>query len=211
MGILVATDTHNLFNTQFSGFPYDIRGDDTTLRDQAFEAMVGDANNDMFEKMLPTQDERTFLGEPVQVIYESDFNCLTPSNLQSMKLLEDAAVGLDSFNNTLCQLESGVCRLPRSILRFFDGTFASRDSIFIADPTFSRISQIIGHAFDSTSSPDIRSILSYHIGTGKPSTLTPPLISVYRLRCCGSSYTILSHHVLHWAAPRRLQERRHQP
>eukprot|EP00050_Salpingoeca_kvevrii_P016693 m.57771 g.57771 ORF g.57771 m.57771 type:complete len:1038 (-) comp7102_c0_seq2:2786-5899(-) len=171
VAILHAAD-YQVFNEAFYNYPYDVRDRGRNEQVEGWQAMLNDQNNNMLAKMLPTQDPRTVSVLPVEVIYHSDHNCLTASNLQSMQQLETALYDSPAYQS-ICQLEpGGGCRLPRSILRFFDGTFQTRDAVFGPDATFSRIHDIIRRAYelDASQTEDMRSILNYHIGLDYHST-----------------------------------------
>lgn len=85
----------------------------------------------------------------------------------------------------VCQRQAdGSCRSPRSILRLFDGSLSSYgildangQNVFRADPTFSRVAEIISTAFDANGGsdasnivaagqPNIQALLNYVLGSG---------------------------------------------
>jgi hypothetical protein len=161
--------------------------DDLFRKDSLWNAVQSDPSNNLWVNKLPTRSLRSVETMPTQLIYHSSSNCLTKSNLYAIFLLEKQLMNTSSYANQLCLLQSnGLCRPPRSILRFFDGTYSGYNildgggfNIFRPDPSFDRISDIIATAFDANGQsdstnliavgqPDLRSILNYVIGKGRP-------------------------------------------
>ena len=133
--------------------------------------MTTDSTNDFFSLKMLTQAERSVPYLPIELIYHSPLNCLTPSNLLSMKTLEDAVTSLPGYTS-ICQKDNGGnCVKPKSILRFFDGTYSSVNAAFASDPTFAHISTILQAAYAMNGSPlastvNLRSVLDYNLGSG---------------------------------------------
>ena len=133
--------------------------------------MTTDDTNNIFSTKMLTQDERTVPYLPIELIYHSPTNCLTPSNLLSLKTLEDAITALPGYTS-ICQKDNGGnCVKPKSILRFFDGTYSSVNGVFASDPTFAHISTILQAAYalnggSLASTANLRVVLDYNLGSG---------------------------------------------
>ena len=104
-----------------------------------------------------------------------------------MRETEQKLLASEKYKTKLCLLKSsGDCQKPRSVLRFFDGTYegfnvndsATGLNIFRIDANFERISQIIGTAWEAdgtvvdagniknAGNPNIKVILQYNLGKG---------------------------------------------
>lgn len=148
---------------------YARHGSTVDERDVAWHSMVNDQSNTMFGHNLPEQATRSleFSSEAIEVIYSGA--CLTRNNLASMRQFEEAVLAEPGYQR-LCQLQGSVgntsCRKPRSVLRFFDGTYETefpvrRDTgepVFAGDPNFDRIEDIMKIAFQATGDSEIKEI-----------------------------------------------------
>ena len=71
-----------------------------------------------------------------------DGNIFTQSRLRAIKANDDAFFNNERYQNEFCLLIGPTCAAPRSVMRFFDGTFAAVDSVF-DDPDFENINAVM--------------------------------------------------------------------
>lgn len=164
---------------------YSVAGSDTNDRQVQFETMLNDEGLNMWENILPVQSTRSveFRGQNIEIIYEG--SCFTRDNLASIRVFETLLYNSSGYQ-LVCQLdENSQCKLPKSPLRFFDGSYeiffpnitdTGGNSIFRDDSDFNRVQEIITDTVffaDGRSSkdsirlqgdPDIKKILDYHVG-----------------------------------------------
>ena len=92
---------------------------------------------------------RTEKGDILELFYEIEGgNVFTKANLMDMKHIEDQYWEDEEFRSSFCMREKNPpynCTKPVSVLRFFDGTHAKEDPIFL-NPTFDNISQTLNAA-----------------------------------------------------------------
>lgn len=75
--------------------------------------------------------------------YESPTgNVFTPENLRKINETETALFSDATFQSKYCYKPDGSCSKPSSIVRFFDGTYSSVDSVFL-DPDFSHMHEVL--------------------------------------------------------------------
>ncbi|XP_070577305.1 protein dispatched homolog 1-like isoform X2 [Ptychodera flava] len=152
----------SVFPTVFADLPLQLRDDDLWLRYVAWEGR--DQNFTKYSHKVDSLDsggERTERAQPILLIYEKPGgNVFTKEYLTVIQNLEDGLVSQTGYED-YCQLDdSGRCMKPTSIIRFFDGTYASIDSVF-NDTGFENIPGVL-HAADN--SPILKEALHYHLG-----------------------------------------------
>lgn len=174
---------YNIYPMQFGATSTSPTSETVYKRDMAWSAMTSDAANNLWSMKLPTQSARSVDAMPIQLIYKSPNNCLTKSNLRVIQQLEQQIMNSSQYVSSFCLRQpDGTCRKPRSILRFFDGSYAGYgisdvggQNVFRSDPNFDRISEIISTAFDANGrseatatiaagQPDLQSMLNYVVG-----------------------------------------------
>ena len=178
---------YDIFPQRLDGsLSFSVAGSSLTDRDDTWEAMVADPQNTMWSQTLSNQSTRSLPVMPTQLLYTG--RCLTRSNLASIQLLEASLLTLSAYELNLCMLHSaGGCQAPRSLLRFFDGSFQGYGvmstvtpglNVFRPDDTFDRIDEIITTAYEangksytanliSAGNPNLRVILDYHLSAGE--------------------------------------------
>ncbi|XP_076464766.1 protein dispatched homolog 1-like [Babylonia areolata] len=91
--------------------------------------------------------ERALTKEGMQLLYDaSDGNIFTKDNLQLIQTIEQRLVSVNQFSSYCQMTQSGTCKPPLSVLRFFDGTYAALNPVF-NDPDFDNIPGVIHAAF----------------------------------------------------------------
>lgn len=174
-----------IFPTQFGTTSTSPTSETVYKQDMIWAAMTSNTNNNLWSMKLPTQTLRSVEAMPLQIIYKSSSNCLTKTNLRAIQQLEAQIMNNSQYTASICLRQpDGTCRKPRSILRFFDGSYtgyglvdSGGQNVFRADANFDRISDIMLAAFDANGrsespaaiaagQPDIQSILNYVVGSG---------------------------------------------
>eukprot|EP00048_Salpingoeca_helianthica_P002172 m.55152 g.55152 ORF g.55152 m.55152 type:complete len:1101 (-) comp11947_c0_seq1:29-3331(-) len=177
---------YSLFPTQFgitSIAPATAR--DTLRADLAWPAIQADTSNNFWSVKGKTLAARSVSAMPIQMIFRSTRgNCLTKTNLRAMQLVEQQLANNTDYIDQICQRQSdGSCRKFRTLLSFFDGSYAGLgvigtdgNNVFRADSNFDRIAEIISVAYDANGrsdfpgliaagQPDLHSLLTYNIGS----------------------------------------------
>lgn len=169
---------------QGTEFSYEVQSyyhEGPARRNYAWKAMRDDPTNDFLKQTLPNQEARTTPLQPLQIIYQG--SCLTKANLEAMKAFEDSITGLTSYQDNVCQKTTNglACETPRSVLRFFDGTYSGlgvmdgAQNVFASDPNFDRISSIMSTAYEANGNaadvdivaagnPNLRVVFDYVVG-----------------------------------------------
>ena len=95
---------------------------------------------------FPTWD-RVFTTEGLLLFYDAgNGNIFTKDRLQLIQTIEDKLVSVAKFSSYCQMTQTGTCKTPVSVLRFFDGTYASVDSVF-NDTTFDNIANVLYAAY----------------------------------------------------------------
>ena len=123
---------------------------------------------------------RTEKGDILELFYEiEEGNVFTQANLMEMKNIEDQYWEDKEFRSSFCMREKNPpynCTKPVSVLRFFDGTYAKEDPIFM-NPNFENISQTLNAAKLNNAT---RSDLYYTLGKNSTINATHAVASIIR-------------------------------
>jgi hypothetical protein len=130
----------------------------------------------LLDSKLPDQTERSVAYMPLSMVFKSSANCLTQANLQSMQQFESDIQQL-AASYSICQLSSGACVAPASVLRLFDGTYEylnvlnGIENVFRPDPSFTRITEILqtAHSLNgaaASTSENLRAFLDETLSSG---------------------------------------------
>ncbi|KAJ8311351.1 hypothetical protein KUTeg_010706 [Tegillarca granosa] len=78
-------------------------------------------------------------------------NIFTKSNFQKIQQIENDLSSVSTYQNNFCMTANSslTCKSPRSIIRFFDGTYSSVNAIF-NDPSFNNIPAVLYEAYTNT-------------------------------------------------------------
>ncbi|XP_070577311.1 protein dispatched homolog 1-like isoform X4 [Ptychodera flava] len=153
----------NVFPTVFDVVPMALADDDQFLRGLAWQAR--DANftryEHSFQDLSGKGDTRADRRHPIYLVYEKPGgNVLSRESLQAIKELEDDLISKPGYED-YCQLDiTGNCVKPRSIIRFFDGSFVPISPVF-NDPNFDNIARVLDTA---NNIPLLMGILHAHLG-----------------------------------------------
>ena len=122
---------------------------------------------------------RSWLRANIDLYYDTGGgNIFTKANLKKIQSIENRLTSVAEYAN-YCQLASGSCVKPASIIRYFDGTFASVDAVF-NDTEFDNIPQVLYEALtNNATKSDFQFFLSssYSItNTAASSSITRSLL-----------------------------------
>ena len=102
-------------------------------------------------------------------------NIFTKSNLKKIQSIENRLTSVSEYAN-YCQLASGSCINPASIIRYFDGTFVSVDAVF-NDTEFNNIPQVLYTALTNNAT---KSDFQFFLGKSYSITNTSASSSITR-------------------------------
>ena len=159
--VILLLSGYDILPIDFGGLPLDLQEDSTKLRTDAWWYASED---DSVSQLSGGQQKRAIQYQSVQLVYErKGGNVFSRENLLTIKANEEQLYNNSNYQSKLCQLEGVVnrtCKLPLSILRFFDGTYRKIHPAFF-DPDFQNISKVINTAKTTNLS---KVILNYHLG-----------------------------------------------
>ena len=98
-------------------------------------------------------------------------NIFTRKNLRTMQRIEDSLVQVNGYSDFCHLTQFGTCVPPLSVLRFFDGTYASLDPVF-SDPDFDNIAGVLNSAYTNNATKG-----QFVYALGKAHTISPALVS----------------------------------
>lgn len=153
-GILVASG-FNLFPTNFEVLPMELYDIPYRLRDYAWRDK--DNYNNKFKRTLTNDGlathERGLYSSfsSVDLYYDTDGgNIFTKANLMRIKEREDKLDSSSSYSSIcMTQNSSMSCKLIKSVLRYFDGTYKHINATF-DDPYFNNIPAVLFEAFNNS-------------------------------------------------------------
>ena len=149
---------YDILPIDFGGLPLNLEEDSTKLRTDAWWYAPDDPK---VSQLSGGEQNRRIEYQSIQLVYElKDGNVFTRENLLTIKANEELLFNNADFKSKLCLLENGMCKLPLSILRFFDGSYEKMNTAF-NDTDFQNISGVLNAAKRTNFS---RAILNYHLG-----------------------------------------------
>ena len=112
----------------------------------------------------------------IQLYYDAGAgNIFTKSNLQKIQSIENRLSSVAEYSS-YCQLASGSCTDPVSVIRYFDGSLASIDSTF-NDPNFDNIPPVLYAALTNNAT---KSEFQFFLGKSYSITNTSAYSSITR-------------------------------
>nr|KAG5700686.1 hypothetical protein BaRGS_029051 [Batillaria attramentaria] len=166
---------YNLFPANFENLPMELHDEPWLKRDLAWTAR-DDYSNRVVRSLPASKTTSWYRGltrEGLLLFYYKDGgNVFTQASLQQMQQIENALVNVPYFTDH-CQLQAqnGSCVPPVSVLRFFDGTYASVDPVF-TDTTFSNIGPVL---YAASTYNETKSAFLYALG--KSNEITPTSVT----------------------------------
>lgn len=136
---------HDVFPIVFDELPLLIMND-ARLKDLAWrekDFYNGSVYRPVYGRSVPTWYRGT-VKDIVEVTLEKPGgNVLTTLNLRLIQLAEDRLFNLKSYQDDFCTVDYYEdCIKPKSILRFFDGTYSHVDPVF-SDNNFTNIREVM--------------------------------------------------------------------
>ena len=162
---------YNILPVDFSRVPLNLENDNSKLRADAWKFASEDPRVNLNAASLGVQGERKARYDLLLLVYElKEGNVFTKENLQLIQKTEEELFSNTNYQEKLCFLiESGKCKAPTSIIRFFDGTYKMLHP-FLNDPDFENIPRVLNTAKDINRT---RVILDFHLS--KDAVITPSI------------------------------------
>ncbi|XP_052084245.1 uncharacterized protein LOC127721526 isoform X2 [Mytilus californianus] len=144
---------YDLFPTNFEQLPMELYDIPYRLRDYAYRDKHKYDNSitrSLTDSGYPTYERGlSYSFSNIELFFDADGgNILTKANLQTIKYIEEYLVAADGYSTSFCHTQNSslTCKDPTSLIRYFDGSFASVSPTF-NDPTFSNIPGVIYEAY----------------------------------------------------------------
>ena len=162
---------YNILPVDFSRVPLNLENDNSKLRADAWKFASEDPRVNLNAASLGVQGERKARYDLLLLVYElKEGNVFTKENLQLIQKTEEELFSNSNYQEKLCLLmESGKCKAPTSIIRFFDGTYKMLHPL-LNDPDFENIPRVLNAAKDINRT---RVILDFHLS--KDAVITPSI------------------------------------
>lgn len=162
---------YNILPVDFSRVPLNLENDNSKLRADAWKFASEDPRVNLNAASLGVQGERKARYDLLLLVYElKEGNVFTKENLQLIQKTEEELFSNTNYQEKLCLLmDSGKCKAPTSITRFFDGTYKMFHP-FLNDPDFENIPRVLNTAKDINHT---RVILDFHLS--KDAVITPSI------------------------------------
>ena len=152
---------YDVVNIEFGGLPLEVPEDSTKLRSDAWWNAKDDVS---ITSKKSVHLHRSVQYQTIAMVYETnDGNVFTKDNLKAIQKAEEEVFRDERYQDKLCQLQrlnNVTCRLPLSIVRFFDGSYRNiHPSLY--DPSFENIPFIL---YTAQSRNISKAILNFHLG-----------------------------------------------
>lgn len=176
--VILVGANYDLFPTNFEQLPMELYNIPYRLRDYAYR----DKNiyNDKVTRTLidsgyPTYERGlSYSYSSIALYFDAEGgNIITKPNLQLIESIENSLTAVEGYSSSYCQTNnvSLVCKKPRSLIRYFDGTYSSVNAIF-NDPTYSNIAAVIYEAYTNNNTK-----VDFEYFLPKTFTITPTSVS----------------------------------
>ncbi|XP_014663568.1 PREDICTED: protein dispatched homolog 1-like [Priapulus caudatus] len=156
--IVLHLSGYSILPVEFNKAPLDVMTSKEYLREQAWKYRHQGLGED-----IPVGRLDVILndGRSTQLLFDvpEGANIFTPTHLRSIRAVEEEILSAKDYN-LFCVMDSTAtkCARPKSIIRFFDGTYSNVDPIF-NDPEFSQVSKVL-----ETAHRLLPELLVFHIG-----------------------------------------------
>ena len=131
--------------------PYKIRDlafRDKDLYDDRVDRNFIDSENPTYERRIP------YPFSHLELYFDTKGgNIVSKSHLEKIKYIEQYLIAADKYTSYCQTIDGTTCKEPTSLIRYFDGTYASINPIF-NDPTFRNIHGVIYEAFTNNDTKD---------------------------------------------------------
>ena len=160
VAVALTLSGYDVMKIEFGRIPLEVPQDSSKLRSDAWLNAKEDVSI-TYEKV--NQLPRSVQYQTISLVYESNSgNVLTKQNLEAIQHNEEEIFLSDSYQKNLCQLQGAVnmtCKLPLSIIRFFDGSYRNIHPD-LYDPSFNNIPSVLYTAQTVNVS---KAILNFHL------------------------------------------------
>lgn len=147
VGLLAAG--YDLLPINFERLPLELNNVPWRKRDLAWTYRDQYANRYDRSPTISSYRSRSWRRANIDLYYDTGGgNIFTQTNLKKIQSIENRLTSVPEYSN-YCQLAGGSCTSPMSIIRYFDGTFASVDPIF-NDTDFNNIPEVLHTALTNT-------------------------------------------------------------
>lgn len=138
---------YDILPADFTQVPLNLETDERKLRADAWKFVRQDPTVTLNPLVVGKQKERSSRRDVLEIFYESrDGNVFSRENLQLINKTETELFNNKIYRSKLCLMEgNGRCRLPMSIIRFFDGSLKMMNPIF-EDHEFRNVQKILAAA-----------------------------------------------------------------
>lgn len=181
--VILVGAKYDLFPTNFEQLPMELYDIPYRLRDYAYRdkhKYDNKVNRVLTDSGYPTYERGlSDAYSSLELYFDAEGgNIITQSNLQLIKSIEDQLVATPGYSSSHCQTDNVAltCKKPRSIIRYFDGTYASVNAIF-NDPSYSNIPAVIYEAYTNN---DTKVDFEYFLPNSYTITPTSVFISLTR-------------------------------
>ncbi|KAK3750726.1 hypothetical protein QZH41_017279 [Actinostola sp. cb2023] len=152
---------YDILPADFTQVPLNLETDERKLRADAWKFVRQDPSVTLNPLVVGKQRERSCRRDVLEIVYETrNGNVFSRRNLKTINKTEQGLYKNKVYQSKLCQVEgNGKCRLPMSIIRFFDGSLRSLHPNFY-DPEFRSIPKVLTTA---TKINFTRALLDFHL------------------------------------------------
>ena len=176
---MLAYRGYDIIPITFDRVPLEIRSDVDYLRGLAW-MYRDELTIERTSTAETNQSERSVFSETVSLYFEGrdKANVLTKENLMKMREIEDEFFKLPEYQNKFCLLdESKNCTKPRSLARYFDGTYSAVDPTFY-DPNYNNV---LGVLYLASTNNATKPGFQYFLGKDADITATKAFSSITRI------------------------------
>jgi hypothetical protein len=149
---------YDLFPTNFEVLPMELFDIPYKIRDLVFRDK--DLYDDRVYRNLtdsgyPTYERGlSYSFSNLELYFDTEGgNILSKSHLEKIEYIEEYLIAADKYTSYCQTIDGTTCKEPTSLIRYFDGTYASINPIF-NDPTFRNIPGVIYEAFTNNDTKD---------------------------------------------------------
>jgi hypothetical protein len=156
--VIMIAANYDLFPTNFEILSMELFDIPYKLRDLAFrdKDLYDDrVYKNLIDSGLPIYERGiSFEFSNLELYFDTEGgNILSKSHLEKIKYIEEYLIAADKYTSYCQTIDGTTCIEPISMIRYFDGTYASINPIF-NDPTFRNIPGVIYEAFTNNDTKD---------------------------------------------------------
>ncbi|XP_045187392.2 uncharacterized protein LOC123545146 [Mercenaria mercenaria] len=169
---------YDLLPVDFENLPLEINDQHWRPRDLAWTYRD---DFDTYYDRTPVTGYRvkSYLRANIDLYYDAGGdNVFTKERLKKIQSIENSLVSVGEYQNNYCQFDSNLtgCQSPMSVIRYFDGTYSSIDSVF-NDPNFDNIAAVLYEAYTNNAT---KADFQFFLGKSNEITSTRAYSSITR-------------------------------